>query len=299
MTDNICWIIPPGIFIRTFHTLLTLGIFTALCVTETDLHQAYKDGLWAYLACYVALLIFTSILYFVSSLIDPGYLPKKQYEVRKRTISFSSSSSESSDEDGDDDERNKGENSTMLKKKKRSQSPGVKLRKCPVCKIEQPVRTKHCEDCQRCVRKYDHHCPWLENCVGERNHRFFWIFLLLQSVLILWTLKITWNAFTWQKNFTDWLHSNGIFTLVFLVLVVAAMVVISLLCCHSFMLCNNQTTWEFMSRHRITYLRNLDESLNPFHEGYFKNCIKFFFYCPYRRWEVMIEKYCTPHGGVV
>ncbi|XP_071821085.1 palmitoyltransferase ZDHHC12-like [Apostichopus japonicus] len=295
MTDNICWIIPPGIFIRTFHSLLTVGIFTALCVTDTDLNHAYQKGQWLYLSAYLLLLILTSIFYFISCLLDPGYLPKQQYQVRKRTISLSSSS-ESSDED--EDEASRGEDARMLRKSKRSPT-AVKLRKCPICKIEQPVRTKHCEDCQRCVRKYDHHCPWLENCVGERNHRYFWIFLLLQSALILWTVRITWGGFTSQTTFTEWLHSNAIFTLVLLILLVAAMVVISLLCCHSFMLFNNQTTWEFMSRHRITYLKNLDESYNPFHEGYLKNCIKFFFYCPYQKWEVMVEKYCTPSGGIV
>lgn len=55
-------------------------------------------------------------------------------QVRKRTISLSSSS-ESSEED-DEDEAGGGEDARMLRKSKRSSLSGVKLRKCPVCKIE-------------------------------------------------------------------------------------------------------------------------------------------------------------------
>lgn len=53
-------------------------------------------------------------------------------QVRKRTISLSSSS-ESSDED--EDEASRGEDARMLRKSKRSPT-AVKLRKCPICKIE-------------------------------------------------------------------------------------------------------------------------------------------------------------------
>ncbi|PIK44026.1 putative palmitoyltransferase ZDHHC12-like, partial [Apostichopus japonicus] len=187
MTDNIAGSYHrASSFEPSTHFSLLVSL-TALCVTDTDLNHAYQKGQWLYLSAYLLLLILTSIFYFISCLLDPGYLPKQQYQVRKRTISLSSSS-ESSDED--EDEASRGEDARMLRKSKRSPT-AVKLRKCPICKIEQPVRTKHCEDCQRCVRKYDHHCPWLENCVGERNHRYFWIFLLLQSALILWTVRIT------------------------------------------------------------------------------------------------------------
>jgi len=37
----------------------------------------------------------------------------------------------------------------------------VEKRYCTVCNLEQPFRSKHCKDCNRCIGKYDHHCPWL------------------------------------------------------------------------------------------------------------------------------------------
>ena len=67
-----------------------------------------------------------------------------------------------------------------------------KLRRCGYCNIVQPLRAKHCEDCNRCVHRYDHHCPWLGNCVGKKNHRFFSVSLFLETILIGWSIEIGW-----------------------------------------------------------------------------------------------------------
>ena len=37
----------------------------------------------------------------------------------------------------------------------------VERRYCTVCNFEQPLRSKHCKDCNKCVGQYDHHCPWI------------------------------------------------------------------------------------------------------------------------------------------
>ena len=48
---------------------------------------------------------------------------------------------------------------------------------CTVCNIEQPLRTKHCSSCKRCVSTFDHHCPYIGNCVAERNRRLFYFYI--------------------------------------------------------------------------------------------------------------------------
>ena len=54
-------------------------------------------------------------------------------------------------------------------------------RYCDVCNVEQPYRGRHCWECNRCIRKFDHHCFWIGGCVGELNHGKFFLFLLFQT----------------------------------------------------------------------------------------------------------------------
>ncbi len=44
----------------------------------------------------------------------------------------------------------------------------VDNRFCISCNAEQPLRTKHCNSCRKCVSTYDHHCPWVGNCIAEK-----------------------------------------------------------------------------------------------------------------------------------
>jgi palmitoyltransferase len=50
---------------------------------------------------------------------------------------------------------------------------------CTICHVEQPLRCKHCKNCDQCVAMYDHHCPWIGVCVGERNKFRYWCYLIV------------------------------------------------------------------------------------------------------------------------
>ncbi|EGR28545.1 hypothetical protein IMG5_173100 [Ichthyophthirius multifiliis] len=49
---------------------------------------------------------------------------------------------------------------------------------CYDCIIIKPLRSKHCDFCQKCVIVYDHHCPWVNNCIGAKNYFIFFIFII-------------------------------------------------------------------------------------------------------------------------
>ncbi|CAN0477217.1 unnamed protein product, partial [Ectocarpus sp. 8 AP-2014] len=58
---------------------------------------------------------------------------------------------------------------------------------CYTCAIERPLRSRHCRNCRRCVRAFDHHCPFVGNCVGAGNYR--WFFLYVIFLVTRWVLS--------------------------------------------------------------------------------------------------------------
>ena len=40
----------------------------------------------------------------------------------------------------------------------RDQNDYIETRLCSICLIEQPLRTRHCRKCKKCIALYDHHC---------------------------------------------------------------------------------------------------------------------------------------------
>lgn len=50
-------------------------------------------------------------------------------------------------------------------------------RLCHTCQLVKPLRSKHCQFCNRCVDHFDHHCPYIGNCVGYRNRHSFCLFV--------------------------------------------------------------------------------------------------------------------------
>lgn len=91
---------------------------------------------------------------------------------------------------------------------------------------------------------------------------------------------------TWQQ----WLWVNGFLLAALAVVGVFSVVVGLLLGCHLYLVSINSTTWEFMSRHRILYLKDCREEDNPFDRGSVCNLWDFFCSCRTVMWEQVYQR---------
>lgn len=73
-----------------------------------------------------------------------------------------------------------------------------------------------------------------------------------------------------------WLRSNGMLLTVAALVALLSLIVLLLLGSHVYLVSLNTTTWEFMSRHRISYLKHCGADENPFDRGTFDNLWCFF-----------------------
>lgn len=78
---------------------------------------------------------------------------------------------------------------------------------CFVCNIEKK-KARHCDQCGRCVNKFDHHCPFLVNCVGKKNLRVFVSFLAVALVFVIG--KFVFNIMA-RTGKICWYDSKSIF----------------------------------------------------------------------------------------
>uniref|UniRef100_A0A8C9EWF5 Palmitoyltransferase n=1 Tax=Pavo cristatus TaxID=9049 RepID=A0A8C9EWF5_PAVCR len=251
-----------GLWVRTAHTalsgVLTLGLFlhrTGEAEPSQHLQKEAERGAVLQPTLFVALLGCSVLLYFRVSLMDPGFVTAEE-------------------------EADKSEEQCMVIPQA---SSSVKMRRCGYCMVKQPMRAKHCQLCQHCVRRYDHHCPWIENCVGEKNHPLFIVYLSVQLVVLLWGGHVAWSGLFFKQSW-EWLWHNIFLLISFLLIVVFTIVVLLLLISHLYLISCNTTTWEFMSYHRISYLRH-SELENPFDQGVIRNLWRFFCSCHLTAWE--------------
>ncbi|KAL0965148.1 hypothetical protein UPYG_G00277410 [Umbra pygmaea] len=242
-----------GFIVRTAHVILTWVITLILFLHDTDLRKQEETGDLFQPVLFVLLVLISVLLYFAVSLMDPGFVLSDC-----RDLEFTLGITE--------------ETQDMIP----PTTKPLRQRRCGHCLLQQPMRSKHCQTCQHCVRRYDHHCPWIENCVGERNHRWFVLYLAVQLLVLLWGLRMAWSGFTGANTWQLWLRGNGVLLGAAAVVAVLSLTVFLLLGSHLYLVSLNTTTWEFMSRHRISYLKHCGVDENPFDRGAMRNLWGFF-----------------------
>jgi len=187
------------------------------------------------------------------------------------------------------------------KSKKKENSWMPDLRFCEHCQINQPYRTKHCDKCERCVHKFDHHCFWMGGCIGELNHGKFWLFLFFQTILQGWAYLIASSGMDagYDKGMKDVQSKTtgttspyttteyGAFMTI-AVIIFLAFIFTGVLCgFHTFLILTNQSTWEYLKKDRISYLKIYPGSFYPFSEGVWGNIKMIFFHKNrVREWEL-------------
>ncbi|CAK8994080.1 Palmitoyltransferase ZDHHC12-A (Zinc finger DHHC domain-containing protein 12-A) [Durusdinium trenchii] len=155
---------------------------------------------------------------------------------------------------------------------------GAKLRFCKACQMHQPLRTKHCRDCEQCIRTHDHHCPWVGTCVGEGNRVYFFWFLIFQWLELAVFLFESCMTFR-EKGLVPsmWLVRAPLLLVGIGVKCLLLLMVTCLVCFHSYLALANITTWENMSWHNISYLKGLDpEHGSPFSQSLSFNLAVYF-----------------------
>ncbi|XP_055516205.1 palmitoyltransferase ZDHHC12-A isoform X1 [Leucoraja erinacea] len=258
-------VLSAGFAVRAGHVALTWAVTLILFLHRTDLKQSEERGEFLKPVTFLLLVLCSMLLYFITSLMDPGYVTFDDELKVSRSVHCV----------WDDEEQ-------MVPVVQKAQ----RLRRCGYCMVQQqPMRSKHCQSCQHCVRRYDHHCPWIENCVGERNHRFFMLYLISQLTVLLWAFHIAWSGFGTETEWKEWLRINTFLLLAFIIIIIFTVVVMLLLVSHLYLVSSNTTTWEFMSRHRISYLKHCSSEENPFDQGILGNLWVFFCVCKTVAWE--------------
>ena len=167
---------------------------------------------------------------------------------------------------------------------------------CKFCKIlELPLRSKHCNECQRCVSTYDHHCKIINSCIGENNKSVFCLFLLSQFLIFSFGNYVIMLKYYLNMKFKIlcFLTFYGFLTIFFGLYFIFIV----------YLIVTNQTTYEIFHKEQCPYLRLFKQerskiymergieiknnfSFNPFNSGVKKN-IEYALFKLYNSWDKM------------
>src|SRR6218665_1456900 len=100
----------------------------------------------------------------------------------------------------------------------------------------------------------------------------------------------------YQNSAKEFFSYNLVLLIVLLILLLGAFSTFCLSGIHLYVAICNVTTWEFVSSHRISYLKDREFGWNPFHLGYLRNMFVFLFACSVQDWENIYKRNIMTSG---
>ena len=198
--------------------------------------------------------------------------PKQIEDENAGPITINDLGSNRVENDSEEEKEDESQHNSKINDEMSESIMQIDMKFCTICTIEQPLRAKHCRHCNFCVALYDHHCPWMGNCIGERNRFNFWWYLLVECIMLNWTLYILACNIEDNNDALEWAQNNGLLVTCMVVVGFFSVMVTFLLIFHSYLIANNKTTWEQLSWDKISYLSKWPKKHgSPFTFGLVKN----------------------------
>mmetsp|Transcript_73170 Transcript_73170/g.65862 ORF Transcript_73170/g.65862 Transcript_73170/m.65862 type:complete len:466 (-) Transcript_73170:389-1786(-) len=262
---------------RGNHTLQ--NIIAAIWIwslSDSQLMYYYENNFYDKLLIFHGLQLLSLTLFFIASLTEPGFLESNNIpndtneKLKKNEDEIQSLLSNTDDIDIEN------QNGIITVDPNNNPPPSF----CRSCKFLRPIRSKHCYQCDRCVPRFDHHCPLIEQCVGAKNYRQFYTLCWAQFFVSGWSFYIAieclfYNGWETEGQLTDSDNRSyiGWFwrIMLFLWMLYQAFMASSLVSFHTYLVCTQQTTFEFLKpkklKERLSY-ENQQQSSSSLSSSY-------------------------------
>jgi hypothetical protein len=260
------------VLLSAWYVIHACGTYTLLCLLDTDMARAWQQGGWVAVEHLLALLVINAMLYtslfkftashrsklleaarssdtfFNSSLLMP---------IGKRHLTPTSISKQLSSgrgvvcltvvasDVGDDTETHQEQQPASCYEAQDSSSRSQHSSRQCTCPNRHAIRVHHCRSCNMCVKGFDHHCHWLGGDVGQHNHGRFYLYLASQTSVCLCALHHTLTAVRHAAH-TAWSWQIAALAGFAVLVLLAALLLLSLLAFQTFLILGNWKTYEVL-----------------------------------------------------